>query len=451
MNKKNKKVIIIGAGLVGSLWALYLSRRGYQVSVYEKRPDLRNTDISSGRSINLALSDRGWKALAGAGMEEKIRKVSIPMYGRRIHHENDSIDFQAYGMENQAIWSVSRGGLNAALMDAAETAGASIFFNHKCVGLDADKRRVFFANGFEKSADLIFGADGAFSNVRHCMIEQGALQENLVYLDHGYKELSIPADTGNQWRLDKNALHIWPRRSFMLIALANLDGSFTSTLFAPNEGDNSLASLDAGMDVEAFFKENFFDAFKLMPSLIEDFKQNPSSRLATVYCQPWTWKHRFCLIGDAAHGIVPFYGQGMNAGFEDCTLLAEMMDKYEENWPLIFENYDKTRKINADAIARLAVQNFVEMRDRVADHSFLMRKKIENGLQRLFPDEYMPLYSLVTFSQRPYAEALAIGRKEEQFFKQLVENQKLPDDLSDFDLTNILQQWRQFKSKSGNN
>ncbi len=444
---KKKSVVIIGAGLVGSLWALYLSKRNYRVSLYEKRRDLRKTDISAGRSINLALSDRGWKALEGVGMDKKIREMAIPMYGRRIHHQDASIAFQPYGINEQAIWSVSRGALNAVLMDAAEASGTEIYFSKKCRKIDIENNKVIFSDGGEVSADLIFGADGVFSNVRESMIDQGLLQENIAYLEHGYKELTIPAGSNNQWLIDKNALHIWPRRSFMLIALANLDGSFTCTLFAPNEGENSLAMLDHEPDqVPVFFEKNFPDALALMPSLIDDFQSNPSSKLATVYCNPWTWNNQLCLIGDAAHGIVPFYGQGMNAGFEDCTLLAGWINHFQENWSAVFEQFDQSRKINTDAIAHLAIQNFVEMRDRVADKSFLLRKQIEKGLHRLFPDEYMPLYSLVTFSHKAYSEALATGQAEEAFFNRLISEQNLPDVLDDHLLSDIMQQWRQFNA-----
>src|SRR5665213_2131264 len=412
-----KNVTIIGAGLVGSLLAIYLAKRGHKVKIYERRADLRKKRISAGKSINLALSDRGWRGLEGIGIDEEIRKVAIPMKGRMIHNLNGEVNFQPYGKEGQAIYSVSRGGLNCKLMDLAEHwDNIELFFEERCTDIDLESGTARFENSKSgkltvNESDLIFGSDGAFSAVRGSMQITDRFNYSQHYLEHGYKELIIPPKADGSWELEKNALHIWPRGSYMLIALPNLDGSFTCTLFFPFEGENSFASITNAKELLDFFNRIFPDVVSLMPTVVHDYFLNPASSLVTVKCFPWRYKDKSVLIGDAAHAIVPFFGQGMNCGFEDCSVLNELMDKYENDWDTILKEFELSRKPDADAIAELAVSNFVEMRDLVADKKFLLRKKIEAYLNEHFPDKWMSLYSMVTFSQIPYSKALKQGNR----------------------------------------
>ncbi len=416
--------MIMGAGLVGSLLSAYLKKHGYDVTIYERRPDMRVDRISAGRSINLALSDRGWRGLEGVGLADAVRKVAIPMHGRMIHNLDGSLTFQPYGKEGQAIYSVSRGGLNCVMMDEAERLGAKIEFNQKCKNIDFNNNSVVLENNDGKevtvTADLIFGADGAFSAVRHDMMFTDRFNYSQQYLEHGYKELSIKPNSDSTHKLEKNALHIWPRGGYMLIALPNLDGSFTCTLFFPFKGSPSFEELDSPAKVTAFFKEVFPDALELMPHLEEEYFENPTSSLVIVRCYPWTINNSIMLIGDAAHAIVPFYGQGMNAGFEDCVDLEKLMVKHDNNWDEIMPEYQNIRKPAGDAIADLAVMNFYEMRDLVGHPEFLLRKKIEGMFYEKHPNKWIPLYSMVTFSDIPYHNALAEGQKQDKIMKQVM-------------------------------
>ena len=412
-----KSISIIGAGLVGSLLTIYLSRRGYQINIFERRGDMRKEKMAAGRSINLALSDRGWKGLEAVGVGDEIRKVAIPMYGRMIHTLTGEINYQPYGKEKQAIWSVSRGGLNCELMTLAERKeNVKIHFNERCEHIDIRSGKVEFENQLthKKStyySDHIIGADGAFSAARlQLLLQTDRFEYSQHYLEHGYKELSIPAGENGQFLLEKNALHIWPRGGYMLIALPNIDGSFTCTLFFPFEGEHSFAALTDKKKVKSFFEKIFPDALALMPTLQEDFFENPTGSLVTVRCSPWNYKDKLLLIGDAAHAIVPFYGQGMNAGFEDCRVFDEMMDNHED-WERLFAAFGAERKPNSDAIADMAVENFIEMRDLVGDKKFLLRKKIEALINQKHPDKWTPQYTLVTFSPDvEYAEAQRWGK-----------------------------------------
>jgi kynurenine 3-monooxygenase len=420
-----KKVSIIGAGLVGSLLSVFLSKRGYKVTIYERRPDMRKTNISAGRSINLALSDRGWKALTIAGIDSYVRDVAIPMNGRMIHNEKGELGYQPYGKEGQAIYSVSRGGLNSVLMDVAEKYGAEIRFDERCMGVDPEKGVVQLKNNItgsetEVESDHIFAADGAFSAARLELQMRDRFNYSQDYLEHGYKELTIPSVNGT-WALEKNALHIWPRRRFMLIALPNMDGSFTCTLFFPFEGEDSFSSIRSEQEVESFFRKVFPDAVPLMPTLVKDYMNNPASSLVTVRCFPWSSRDKLLLIGDAAHAIVPFFGQGMNCGFEDCTVLHGLLDEHGEDMSRIFPLFEKMRKPNTDAIAELARQNFIEMRDLVADPRFLLRKKIEANFNSKYPEKWTPLYSMVTFSHVDYARALEEGKKQDSVMKKVMQ------------------------------
>jgi kynurenine 3-monooxygenase len=426
-----KETVIIGAGLVGSLLSIYLSKRGYNVKIYERRADMRKQEMIAGRSINLALSDRGIKALEEVGLMNEIRKICIPMHGRFMHHADGSTAYQAYGKEGQYINSVSRGELNCKLMDLAEANNVEINFNQKCEKIDWNKNEINFADSVNHQLSTInyqlaFGSDGAFSAARLThQLQHDRFQYNQYYIDFGYKELTIPAGKNRNFLLEKNALHIWPRGNYMMIALPNIDGSFTCTLFFPFEGEVSFATLDTKEKVRSFFEKKFADAAPLMPTLEADFFDNPTSSLVTVKCFPWIREDKFALIGDAAHAIVPFFGQGMNCGFEDCAVLNSLIEKHNDNWSEILTEYQSLRKPDGDAIADLALNNFVEMRDKVADPKFLLQKKIEADFSKKYPDKWIPLYSQVTFSpQIRYSEALVNGQKQEAIMQQIM---ALPD------------------------
>ncbi|MBL0104668.1 MAG: FAD-dependent monooxygenase [Bacteroidetes bacterium] len=421
---EDKKITILGAGLVGSLLSIYLSRRGYEVTMYERRPDMRKENISAGKSINLALSDRGWLGLQGVGIEAAIRKVAIPMNGRMMHSVKGDLTYQQYGEEGQSIYATSRGLLNCVMMDEAEKKGVKIVFNHRCTRVDMENAIASFESpegAKDVKSRLIFSADGAFSAGR-LALQLGAdrFDYSQNYLKHGYKELLIPAGPSDSFKMEKHALHIWTRGGYMLIALPNMDGSFTCTLFFPFEGEESFASIKTEEDCNAFFKKNFPDALELMPDLAKQFFSNPTGALVTVKCFPWTYKDKLCLIGDAAHAIVPFYGQGMNCGFEDCTVLESLLEKYNEDWSKVLPAYQAARKPNSDAIADLAIMNFVEMRDLVGSKEFLLRKKIEARIHEKHPEKWLPLYSQVTFSAIPYSEALANGLRQDGIMKKVM-------------------------------
>lgn len=422
-----KDVTIIGAGLVGSLLSIYLSRKGYKVNVFERRTDMRKEKISAGRSINLALSDRGIRALEEVGIMDEIREICIPMHGRYIHNADGSNAFQPYGKQGQFINSVSRAELNKKLMDLAEHQGTEIYFNHKCEAIDWKSNSINFEIDDSElrtiNSELIFAADGAYSSARlQHHLQHDRFQYNQYYIDFGYKELNIPPANNGDFRMEKNALHIWPRGNYMLIALPNIDGSFTCTLFFPFEGEPSFSSLNTKEKVKTFFEKTFTDAVPLMPALEEDFFTNPTSSLVTVRCFPWIREDKFALIGDAAHAIVPFFGQGMNCGFEDCSVLNSLMEKHKEDWSTILSEYQRLRKPDGDAIAELALNNFIEMRDKVADPKFLLQKKIEAKLYEKFPDKWIPAYSQVTFSpQIRYSEALRRGQKQEAIMREIMQ------------------------------
>lgn len=417
----------MGAGLVGSLLSIYLSKRGYTVKIFERRGDMRKEKTAAGRSINLALSDRGIKALEEVGIMEEIKKIAIPMHGRFLHNADGSTAYQPYGQEGQYINSVSRGELNKKLMDLAEAHGVDIVFNEKCESVNWKMNIVHFENAVKPEAsnfsfDLLFGSDGAYSAARLThQLQHDKFQYQQYYIDFGYKELTIPAGSNGEFLMEKNALHIWPRGNYMLIALPNIDGSFTCTLFFPFDGEPSFQSLDTKEKVDMFFKETFADAYTVMPTLKEDFFQNPTSSLVTVKCFPWVREDKFALIGDAAHAIVPFFGQGMNCGFEDCRVLNELIDTHAGNWTLILDEYQALRKPDADAIAELALNNFVEMRDKVGDPKFLLQKKIEAAFSKKYPDKWTPAYAQVTFSPHiRYSHALKNSIRQEAIMEQVM-------------------------------
>ncbi len=446
-----ERIIISGAGLVGSLWAVFLAKRGYKVDVYERRPDMRTLAGDGGRSINLAMSTRGWKALEKAGIKEEIMADAIAMKGRMMHSLDGRLTFQAYGEERQAIYSVSRAGLNRKLMDIAEQFdNVDFHFDFPCTGYDTRKGEIHFQHsktGEKKSlaASYIFGADGAFSALRGSLQKTPRFNYSQYYLEHGYKELTIPATASGEFAMDKDSLHIWPRGHFMLIALPNPDKSFTCTLFLPFEGTESFGNLQSDIQIMDFFQNHFADAIGMMPTLLEDFKNNPTSSLVTIKCNPWTWENKVLLIGDASHAIVPFYGQGMNSGFEDCTLLDELADRHQENWEKVILEFNQTRIKDANAISDLAIRNFREMRDLVGDPMFLLRKKIAAWLHEKYPNDFLPLYSMVTFSHVPYSTALNEGKAQDLLFEEILALENIQEDWKSDQVIRIFEKWLEDK------
>lgn len=420
-------VAVIGAGLVGSLQATYLAKKGYRVSVFERRPDVRGVELVGGRSINLALSDRGWKALDRVGLADAVREMSIPMRGRMIHSVDGGLNLQPYGKEGQAIYSVSRGGLNKLMLESVdELDNAALYFDRKCLDVNFNTGEVTFEHAVTKQTethtfDRVFATDGAFSAVRNRMQRTDRFNFSQAYLTHGYKELEILPNPDGSHKMEVEALHIWPRGEFMLIALPNLDGSYTVTLFFPFEGPVSFESLDSDQKITDFFAEVFPDALALMPGLIESYRGNPTSSLASITCSPWNAGGKVLLMGDASHAIVPFYGQGMNSGFEDCSVFDDMFEGCGRDWDAAFEQFSTERKPACDAIRDLAIQNYTEMRDLTADPAFVLQKKIEKRFSAAHPDRWTPLYELVTFSHVPYHEALALGRKQNNIMKRVMD------------------------------
>ena len=429
-----KKAIIVGAGLVGSLWAVYMSKAGYKVSIYERRSDIRKAEISAGKSINLALSNRGWKALDAVGVGDEVRKIAIPMYGRIMHDTSGELTYQAYGKEGEAIYSISRGGVNAKMMDIAEEFGdAQIQYNIECTGVNTDEGIVSLRNTktgeeFTDQADVVFAADGAFSAVRyHSFQKKDRFNFSQRFIEDGYREILLPANEDGSYKLDKNALHIWPRGRFMLIALANEDGSFTCTLFMPHEGgENSFAQLNTKEDVDGFFKKTFPDFYDMVPDIGDIWEDYPLSSLGIMRSYPWHFG-KVALMGDSAHATVPFYGQGMNGGFEDCTVMWELMQKHNEDWEKVFAEYSVVRKPDGDALQDLSLHNYHVMRDYVADPKFLLQKKIEAKFSKLYPEKWLPLYSQVTFSEIRYSDAWKDGMRQEMIMKDVMETPNIEE------------------------
>ncbi|MDP2387465.1 MAG: NAD(P)/FAD-dependent oxidoreductase [Bacteroidota bacterium] len=431
-----KQATIVGSGLVGSLWAIYLSKAGYKVKIVERRQDMRKETISAGKSINLATSYRGWKALDEMGIGDEIRKIAIPMYGRTIHDINGNTSYQPYGINNQAIYSVSRGEINSKLMDIAEQKGnAELFFNEECIGADLQNGIVQLKNTksgktTELKSDVVFGTDGAFSAIRYnAMQKLDRFSYSQNYIDDGYREILLPANADGSYKLEKNTLHIWPRGRFMLIALPNFDGSFTCTLFMPFEGtEHCFNNLTSKLKVETFFKEVFPDFFEMMPTIADAWENHPLSSLAIIRCFPWT-HGKTALMGDAAHATVPFFGQGMNAGFEDCSVMYSLMKKHNEDWNTIFKEYELIRKPNGDAVQDLSLLNYVVMRDKVADPSFLLQQKVERRIAELYPGKYFPMYSMVSFSEIEYNVALNKGKEQDQIIQNLIQQNNITEEV----------------------
>ena len=420
------EITLVGAGLAGSLLAIFLARRGHRVTLLERRPDPRKTATSAGRSINLALANRGISALEEIGVMESVRPALIPMAGRMLHDEEGRLRLIPYGNKpHEVIYSVSRAGLNALLLDAAESTGrVSIRFDATVSGLDFADRRVRFFAGDDREPqatpyDVLIGTDGSASAVRAAILERTGGQYDEEPLGHGYKELSIPAADGGGFRMEKNALHIWPRGEYMLIALPNVDGSFTVTLFLPNQGEESFQALTTPEAVSALFQRRFADAIPLMPRLGEDFFENPTGHLETIRCKPWSFEDHALVLGDAAHAIVPFHGQGMNAAFEDCSAFDRCLGGPDRPWSEVFADFERRRRPDTDAIADMALENYVEMRSTVREPKFQLKKDLSFRLEERHPGRFIPRYSMVMFHTIPYAEAKRRGAIQEKILDEL--------------------------------
>lgn len=422
---RSKHITLVGAGLVGSLLAVFLARRGFTVTVYERRPDLRKSRISAGRSINLALANRGMAALERAGILKDLRPLLIPMAGRMIHDEQGQTSFLSYGHRpEEVIYSVSRGGLNQKLLELAEAEGSTIHFEQNCLGVDFANKKLKMLNETNRKEvwldfEVVLGTDGSASHVRDAILDATGGKCVEEPLGHGYKELTIEAGADGSFRIDERSLHIWPRGEFMLIALPNPDASFTLTLFLPQTGAESFATLQDNQSVHDFFRKYFPDARDMMPDLTEQFFTNPLGNLATIWCDTWHYRGNALLLGDAAHAIVPFHGQGMNCGFEDVVAFDQLLNDEDMPWETLFERFFAERKPNADAIATMALENYVEMRSTVRDPRFALKKALSFALEDRFGPRFIPRYSMVMFHTMPYAQAQQRGIIQEDILNQL--------------------------------
>ena len=433
----NNKITIAGAGLAGALLATLLARKGWQVEVFEKRPDPRVKGYEGGRSINLALAERGLHALREAGLNDAVMQQAVMMRGRMVHMKNGDTQLQRYGKDDsEVIWSVHRGELNITLLNAAEAAGAKINFSHRIENIDFDAKQMTMINDFDRSSaildfNVLIGADGAGSGVRTALKQQNYLTERFESLGHSYKELEIPPTAAGEFQLEANALHIWPRGGYMCIALPNTEKTFTVTLFLPNEGDPSFATLPDLAAARQFFESDFADALPLIPNFDEDFINNPTSGLSTLYCDNWHLDGRAVLLGDAAHAMVPFHGQGMNCAFEDCLALVHHIEQ-SNDWEQAFSEFEQERKPNALAIQTMALENYIEMRDRVDDPDFLLQRQLERTLAERHPGVFIPRYAMVSFSRVPYRFAFERGLQQRQL---LIDATRGKQSLAEIDVT----------------
>lgn len=421
-----KNITIVGGGLVGSLLAVFLAKRGHKVNLYERRADPRRTNVYAGRSINLVVSHRGWTALKAAGVNEAVERIVVPVRARMTHDRDGKLTRLPYSIDERAIHSVSRGELNKVMLSEAEKfPNVGLHFEHRCTSVNLETGTCTFHNeatgeASAVPADVVFGSDGAPSAVRQEFMKH-RFTFSQTYIEHDYKEIAFAPNPDGTPRMDPHCLHIWPRRWFMMMGLANTDGGFTGTLFMPHEGEFSFDRIKDEDDLKRFFEEHFRDAIPMLPDLAEQYFRNPQSNLAIIRCAPWTYKDKVALIGDAAHAIVPFYGEGMNAGYEDCKVLNDLLNQHgDDNWGTVLDAYHKARKPNGDAIADLSLRNFVEMRDLVADPKFILRKKIEGRLQAKHPDKWLPLYSQVKFSDIGYKTAWDEGLRHDRIMEQVL-------------------------------
>lgn len=431
-----KKAIISGAGLVGSLLAILLKKNGQDVTLFEKLPDMRKSELNGGRSINLIITSRGINAVKKLGLLEEVLAITVPVTGRMMHSREGELTYQPYGKDDtECNYSISRAELNMLLMDIAEKEGVEIKFDSPCVSVNSkNKSAIFETNKIEAKHDfdLLFGTDGAASVVRKELIKTlgDKAEESMELIDSDYKELFMPADSSGNYPIEKNALHIWPRTTHMLMALPNLDGSFTMTVYMPKKGPGfTFSSVVKDKEIQTLFDEEFSDVKNLMPNFKKNYLENPQGILGTVKCSPWNIEDSIALVGDAAHAIVPFFGQGMNCGFEDVYLLAALIDKHADDWGTILSKYSKFQKPNADAIADMALENFIEMRDKVGDANFLLKKKVERKIEQAFSEKYRSRYALVTYTLVPYSFAFEIGEIQNKILTELCENITHEDEL----------------------
>lgn len=430
-------ITIVGAGLVGSLWAVLLRQQGHEVTLFERRPDLRKADLDGGRSINLVITSRGLLGLEKAGLLERVRKLAVPVYGRMIHTKTSELVYQAYGQANECNWSISRGELNRFLITAAEEAGVKIHFEHELEDLDpSGKKLIFKSPKGEKtfSYEILFGADGAGSRVRKQLAKKFSFNERTDWLEADYKELTLPVRKDGSPALKTDALHIWPRGAHMMMALANLDGSFTATVYLPKvrtpDRDWAFDRLRSAKDAEELFQSEFPDAVAMMPSFVKEMTEHPQGALGTVHSSKWVFADSIAIMGDAAHAIVPFFGQGMNSGFEDCTVLLDLVQQFPGQWPKILQEFESRQKPNADAISEMALENWVEMRDKVGDAKFLLRKKIESVLEQKHPGLYKSRYGLITYTLTSYSMAQKAGLRQGEMIDELIEGISSIDEVS---------------------
>jgi kynurenine 3-monooxygenase len=438
------RTVVIGAGLVGSLLAMFLAKKGYQVEVFERTPDPRKSDLYSGRSINLTLCARGLRVLDSIGVGDEVREVAVPVYGRLIHDVKGNLTFQPYGNHQEAIYSIARGDLNKVLLNfAARHFEIEFLFQQKCLEVDfstpaVEMKDLVSGRVTRHATETLFGSDGAYSAVRMQMQKKTRLNFSQQYWEQGYKELRVPLSNDDGWTSQKNVIHLWPRGSYMLIGFPNIDESFTCSLHIPFEGPLSFASIKTEADLLRLFNDSFPDVVSLMPDLVDDFFLHPANTMVTIKCSPWSHQGKVLLIGDAAHSIFPSYGQGANAGFEDCAVLSACIEAYGDDWPTILREFEHQRRPNTNAIADLCVEHFHELRDLVGDSEFLLRKEIERKLNQAYPDKYRDLYSMITFTCMPYSEALRVERSQRTIVDRIMSVERVEQKLNSAEIDRLI-------------